>query len=70
MPGDYDDIVEIDTANKRKANEYLEQGWRLLNITHITQPDRIEGGPPFVRHGAVYVLGRPRGIEKQESPIG
>lgn len=69
MENTLDDILEVETGGKAKANHLLGFGWRLLNVAHVTNPEKLEGGPPFVRHGVIFVLGRPVDVPKQEIAV-
>ena len=55
--GLFADIVELAECGLRRANEYLEHGYRLLSMNATTYQKQGPNGW-YIRRGFTYVLGR------------
>lgn len=62
---DYEGIVELQLVSTRRANRYLEGGYRLLSIESVSGSGRhpvgssgSNAGAYFVRRMVRYVVGR------------
>lgn len=57
----YEDVVELQQAGYKAANELLAQGYKLLGIyqgTAMQATPENSQFPYYVRRGPIYVLGR------------
>jgi len=70
---EYADIAGVVECGKRKANLYLEHGYKLLGIIGTSYarpfPEGARGtASHFVARDFRYILGRPDGVDVYEPP--
>lgn len=67
LVGHMADIIELAEPGKRKANLYLEHGYRLLGVFVVSHAVSDESGLHMIRQ-LRYVVGRTKEVEFYDPP--